>query len=216
MQSDFLPGKPLEVAQWLGNASTVATANLIAMGLVAADVTSLTTAKTTLDTTITNVTAARDAYKAAVVARKSAMKVAGTTARAVSKKVQAAATCPPNIKKQAGFNVRATPEKQVIPSTPEKLVATGYDNGINLLTWNTAKNKAGTVYRVEAKLPGEKAFRIVTTTTKSRIELKGNIPGVVVEYRVCATRTTLLSGYSNVAVAYGGYGAVVLEMSKAA
>ena len=161
-------------------------------------------------------TAAKDAYRAAVVARKTAMKAAGVTARAVSKKVQATPTCPANIKKQAGFNVRATPEKQVVPNTPAKLVATGYDNGVNLLTWDTAKNKAGTTYRIEAKLPGEKAFRIVTTTTKSRVELKGNTLGMQIEYRVCAARTDLVSGYSNVAVVYGGYSAPALVMDKAA
>jgi len=44
----------------------------------------------------------------------------------------------------------------------------------------------------------------------------GQMPGMQVEYRVCAIRTTLTSGYSNVAVVYGSYGFVVLEMSKAA
>ena len=216
MKSDFLPSKPLEVAQWLGNASTVANANLAAMGLVAADVTALTGAKTTLDTTIANVTAAKDAYHAAVVARKTALKAAGVTARAVSKKVQAAPACPANIKKQAGFNVRAIPQKQVVPKTPANLVATGYDNGTNLLTWNTAGNKPGTIYRVEAKLLDERAYTIIGTTTKSRLELPNNTPGTQVVYRVCATRTTLESGFSNVAIVYSGYSAPTLQMSKAA
>jgi hypothetical protein len=90
------------------------------------------------------------------------------------------------------------------------------DTGTTLLTWHTAGNKAGTVYQIEAKLPSEKAFTMIATTTKSRHTLTGQTPGMTVEFRICAVRTTLRTGYSNVAVVYAASNAPNLQMLKAA
>lgn len=216
MSNDFLPSTPLQLALWFGNAATVANANLTAMGVVAADVTALNGAKTNLDAANTTVESAKEAYRAAVLARKNTQKASVATARAFSKKVQGNPSCPANLKKQAGLNVRATSAKKVVPVTPTKLVATGYDNGTTLLTWLTAGNKAGTVYQIEAQAAGETDFQIVGVTTKSRHTLTAQTPGEAVAFRVCAVRTDLMSGYSNVAVVYANSGAPNLQLLKAA
>jgi hypothetical protein len=216
VSSDFLPDKPLELSLWLGNASTVANANLAAMGLVTVDVTNLNTAKTNLDTANVNVESTKEAYRAAVVARNVATRTAVATARAFSKKVQGYAPCPANLKMQAGLNVRKTPEKQTPPNDPNKLVATGFDNGTTLLTWLTDSNKRGTVYQIEAQSPGETDFKIIAVTSKSRYELTGQTPGEMVTFRVCAIRSDMMSGYSNTAVVYYTPNPNPLILSKAA
>jgi hypothetical protein len=63
--ADYLPGPDAEYQAWVSNFVTYANANLAALGLVAADMTPVTTAQTTFNTSFADHIAAKQAAQAA-------------------------------------------------------------------------------------------------------------------------------------------------------
>lgn len=120
MASRYIPTSDTEFAAWLANFNTVAAANLDLIGLSAADLTPSTTAKTALDTIITDFTTAQATAKASTVAKRDAREEAETVARGLAQRVQANASVPQNVKEQLGLNVGGGQPAPAGPRRPHR------------------------------------------------------------------------------------------------
>ena len=67
-RKDFLPNNDTELQAWLTNFVTILNANLATVGLVAADVTPLTTAQTNFNTAVTTHISTEAVFRNAVAA----------------------------------------------------------------------------------------------------------------------------------------------------
>jgi hypothetical protein len=103
-----------------------------------------------------------------------------------------------------GFDPPAETRSIVTPLTPTDLAATGFSNGVNLLTFVGNNTPASVTYVVEAKIGDTAPYVIVGTCTKQSFRHTGVIPGQFYQYRVRAQAArNLVSDWSNEAVVYG-------------
>lgn len=202
MASSYIPTSDTEFAAWLANFNTVAAANLELIGLSAADLTPSTTAKTALDTIITDFTAAQAAAKASTVAKRDAREAAETVARGLAQRVQVNPSVPQNVKEQLGLHVGGGQPAPAAPVAPTGLFVRGLDNGTNVLSWSGNGNRPNTQYLIECRCGGASAWTLVDVTTKTKYEHQGCKPGERAVYRIRAKRGDVPSGYSNEAVVY--------------
>lgn len=84
---DFLPANDTELQAWLTNFVTVLNANLAAVGLVAADVTPLTTAQTNFNTAVTAQVTAEANFRNAVATKKTRRTQLETTLRPLARRI---------------------------------------------------------------------------------------------------------------------------------
>lgn len=203
MPQDFLPANDADYATWVANFNTVANVNLVALGLVIADLTPSVTNLTTLNTTIATFITAQAAAKAATQGKATARKNSEVIVRTLSKRIQANPAVTNALKGQLGLPIRDTPSGPVPPMTPIDLFVNGSDTGINSLSWKGNGNKQGVTYIIEAKIGTATGYLMVDTTTKTKYQHTGQTPGVRAQYRVRAKRADLSSAPSNEAVVYG-------------
>jgi len=87
MPKDYVPQNDTQFQAWLTNFVTVLNANLATVGLVAADVTPLTTAQTNFNTAVTTQITAQDAAAAAVATKKTRRITLETTLRPLVRRI---------------------------------------------------------------------------------------------------------------------------------
>lgn len=89
MAGDFLPGSDIEMQKWAGIFSTYLTANAVALGLMAADATNITTLKTAFDTTMTSNNTAQQTAQSTRQAKDTARTTFDAAIRTVVRRIQA-------------------------------------------------------------------------------------------------------------------------------
>jgi len=203
MPRDYIPTQDLDYQVWLANFVTVANANLLALGLVAGDMTPVTTAKTPFDTAIPDVVTKKAALDTAVQNKDTARKNSVASVRTVVRKIQANPAVPNSLKAQLGITVRDGIPTPVTPIPPTDLVARGLDTGTNVLVWKRNGNKASIQFVIEAKIGTSTAWTLIDVTTATKYAHVFQQPGVKAIYRVRARRGTVVSDPSNEAVVYG-------------
>ena len=203
MPQDYIPAPDLDYQAWLVNFVTVANANLAALGLVAGDMTPVTTAKTPFDTAIPDVVAKRQAFEQAVENKVTTRKASVSSVRTVVRKIQANPAVTNALKAQLGITVKDTVITPVVPVTPAELVVQGLDSGTNVLNWKRNGNKPSVQFMIEAKIGTAAAWALIDVTSATKFSHTGQTPGVKAIYRVRARRGTSVSEPSNEAVVYG-------------
>lgn len=205
MPRDYIPAKDTVFQDWLENFIKTANNNLAVLGLVAADLTPLSTDKTTFDSVLTDAETKKAASKAATQKKDIIRKSAEAKARAIVKRIQAKADVTNDIKAQLQITVPgSTPPPPEIPLPPVNLVANITGVGSYMLTWDRAGNSSNTLFVIEAKIGATADWLPVFTTTKTKYEHTGNPAGLIIMYRVKAQRGEIQSPPSNVAVVNEG------------
>jgi len=203
MPKDYIPSQDLDYQAWLANFVTVANANLAALGLIAGDMTPVTTAKTPFDTAIPDVVTKKAALETAVQNKDTCRKNSVASVRTVVRKIQANPAVTNALKASLGITVKDTSPTPVTPIPPTDLVARGLDTGTNVLAWNRNGNKASIQFVIEAKIGTATSWTLVDVTTATKYAHTLQQPGVKAIYRVRARRGTVVSDPSNEAVVYG-------------
>jgi hypothetical protein len=199
--ADYIPNSDTIFQDWLGNFISVANANLVALGLIAGDISPLSTDKTTFDMAITDLEAKKAIMKAATQAKDTVRESAEQKARALVKRIQAKADVTNALKAQLQITVpgsgSATPP---VPYVPMNLVANTVGSGSYELTWKRNGNTNSINFIIEALFAGSSAFVQIFSTTKTSHIHSGNAPGAKISYRVKAQHGDIFSPYSNIAV----------------
>ena len=201
---DYLPTKDTDLQAWTQNFLAVANANLAPLGLIAGDVTPVSTDKTSYDTAITNNNTKQAEAKAATQQKNTVKTNMSTKIRVLVRKIQANPTVLPQLKAQLGINVGDTTPTPLTPQQPTELVAMPDASGVNKLQWNRNGNPFGTTFIIEFQENVSLPWLFAGTTTKATFEHSGQIPGKMLFYRVKSQRNEQISESSNVAVVYSG------------
>jgi len=202
LNKDYLPTKDTDLQAWTQNFLTVANANLVPLGVVAGDVTPVSTDKTSFDTAITNNNTKQAEAKAATQQKNTTRTNMSTKIRVLVHKIQANPAVLPQLKAQLGITVGDAVPTPLVPKQPTELVAMPDASGVNKLQWNRNGNPFGTTFIMEYQENVSLPWLFAGTTTKATFEHSGQIPGKMLFYRVKAQRNELLSEPSNVAVVY--------------
>ena len=117
MAGDYIPRKEGDYMLWQQNLITVAQANLVALGLVAADMTPIVTAQGEYESAFVAVEPAEASAKAARQARADARDLEETLIRRVVRKIQANPNVPDQLKQQLGITVAEEPSTPPVPSS---------------------------------------------------------------------------------------------------
>ena len=201
---DYLPTKDTDLQAWTQNFLTVANANLAPLGLVAGDVTPVSTDKTSFDAAITNNNTKQAEAKAATLQKNTVKTNLSGKIRILVRKIQANPAVLPQLKAQLGITVGDAVPTPLVPQQPTELVAMPDASGVNKLQWNRNGNPFGTTFIIESQENVSLPWFFAGTTTKATFEHSGQIPGKMLFYRVKAQRNEQISEPSNVAVVYSG------------
>lgn len=104
------------------------------------------------------------------------------------------------VKANLGISVTSHPTGPVQP--PTDLVAQGFANGVNKLSWNRNGNARNTTFLIEASYENSGTWHFVGVTNKTKFTHTGQIPGRQVVYRTFAARDDVRSGSSSWAMLY--------------
>ena len=200
----YLPTKDSDLQFWATNFLKVATDNLAALGLVAADLTNVTSGKGSFDGAVTNNKTKQAEAKSAAENKKNARKKFEIDTRLLVRKIQANPAVASDLKKKLGITVKDANPSPTNPIAPKDLLANPNANGTNKLSWDRNSNPQGTIFLIEAQEKPGMPWVLVGTTTKSAFEHTKQTPGKSQYYRVRAQRTDVTSESSNEAVVYAG------------
>jgi len=209
--ADYLPGPDAQYNDWGQNFSTVCTANAVALGLSAGELTEISGASSDFDNAYVTSETAKNAARGAVAMKDEARVETTEVYRRYARQFLADPSLPLSLLADLGLNVGSGGAGPV--SVPTELSAVGYDNGENKLRWNRNGNVATTIFVVEARIGNEGEWFFVDVTTKTRFTHDGQTPGTEVFYRVYAQRAGSQSGYSNIAVVYSDGGDAALSVA---
>ncbi len=171
-------------------------------GLVAADVTPLSTKRTTFSSALDDADSAKVAASTAVAAKDTALDDVESSVRALVARIQVDPAVSDASRSAAGIPIRDTVRTTSAPIAPRDLVASADAAGVNRLSWNSNGNSVGVQYVVEAKVSTAAEFTIVDVVTATTFHHGGRTAGVPVLYRVRARRGTQTSEPSNVSGVY--------------
>lgn len=215
MNSNFLPDSEAGQTAWGDNFSAVAAVNLVALHMSAADLGPFDSALTAYKASITNVESLKGQLRAAMQTKWTAQGFFVSRARQMNLRVQGTAGVLDSLKSQLGLLVRAPPTRRPA-TTPQELMASGSETGVNSLKWKTGSGGRGATYCIEAQFGAGTTWTIVGMTTASHFKHAGQTPGNRIAYRVRACKADQFSAYSNEAVVYAALPGVGLTLLKAA
>lgn len=115
--ADYLPGPDAEYQAWVANFVTFANANLAALGLVAADMTPVTTAQAGFNSDFADHVAARNAAQAARQSKDEARAACTAAIRPLVRRLQASPQVSDAEKASLGITVAQTPSPIGAPTT---------------------------------------------------------------------------------------------------
>lgn len=201
--SSTVPVKVSEYIVWLANFNTVAADNSDLLGLTTAQIAVLHQSLTDVNNAIADVASTAAQLKAAHLSKQNTVKTSETLLRGYAKSIAASKTVPDALKKQLGVNVRQ-PSTHTPPAIPKTLAASVLKNGTPALSWKPNGNTRATVYFVEMQISSTSAWTLLDGTTRTKYVVSDATPGVKTAFRIYAKRNEINSGYSNIAVVYGG------------
>lgn len=197
---DYIPRKEGDIIPWTENFIAVANANIVILGLVAADITAVTTKKSDYSTKLNNSIAKQAEAKAAVEAKNSSKDQLVTNIRVLAKQIQARPGVPNNIKEQLGLTVPDPTPTPTLPVPPTELSAKISTTGLANIKWNRNGNVSGTVFLVEFSNNYSTGWRIIGSTTKTTYETPLLEPSGSNFIRVRAQKGEFTSEPSNVII----------------
>lgn len=200
IKKDYIPSKEGDIVPWTENFITVANANLSTLGLVAADITAVTTKKNEYSTKLNNAIAKQAESKAATEAKNIAKQQLVTNIRVLAKQIQAKPEVPNNLKEQLGLNVPDLTPTSSIPVPPIELSANISTTGLAKIKWNRNGNIFGTVFLIEFSNNYSTGWQIIGSTTKTTYETPLLEPSGSNYIRVKAQKGELTSDPSNVII----------------
>lgn len=204
MASRYYPTKDAEFAIWLTNFVTVANANLAPLGLIAGDLTPISTLQPTYTTNLNDVEAKKAALAGSVDTKDATKDTIIQKVRVVVNKIQANPTVTTSLKAQLGISTREGGQYPVSPVAPNELVAELLPNGSIELDWNRNGNAPGTQFVIEYSLLPAGAWTLLNVVTKTSYVHEGHSIGTGIQYVVKARKGDETSGPSNFAIVNSG------------
>ena len=204
MPNTYYPSKDAEFIIWLQNFATVANANLAALGLIAGDMTPITTLQPTYTTNLHDVESKKRALTNAVDTKDATKDSIIQKVRVVVNKIQANPSVTPALKAQLGISTRDGGQYPVHPVEPNQLFAELLSDGGVELDWNRNGNAPGTQFVIECKIGSATEFSLINVVTKTSYIHIGLTPGTRAEYLIKARRNNETSGPSNIAIVNAG------------
>lgn len=197
---DYIPSKEGDLVPWTENFIAVANTNLATLGLVASDITNLTTKKSDYSVKLNTAIAKQAESKAATEAKNTQKDVMVDSIRSLARQIQARPGVPDNLKAQLGLNVPDPSPTPSNPIPPKDLSAETIAAGLCSLKWNRNGNSFGTTFLVEGSINFDTGWHIIGITTKTTYETVLSEPIGHNYFRVKAQRVEAISDPSNVAV----------------
>ena len=190
---------------WYANWATVAVANDVALGLGLPETGAITTAQTNYANSVSAMTAAHDAAKAATNTKNEAYAAAFALVQQWANQWQADPAVSQELILELGLNIRdTTPSPRPIFAVTD-VVASGNAVGTVRMKWNRGANLPGCNFIVQSRPVGGTEWSFVTVTTKTRLAI-GALPITATEMRVITERRGILSEPSESTVVYGEVG----------
>ena len=204
MRDEFLPNADDDLKTWTTAFVNGVTVNAASLGITDGETDLLQDQQGDFANALANVAAKRAAYKAAVTMKNERRAALETGVRVVVRRIQASPTVPDTLRKTLGISVRDRVPSLHAPLAPTQLSVRGTDFGTNVLKWNRAENRAGTLFVVEAKAGASASFILVDVVKTTRYAHANQMPGVRIVYRVRARRGSTVSAPSNEGIVYAG------------
>lgn len=197
---DFIPSKESDIVPQTENFISVANANLDTLGLVALDITNVTTKKTDYTTKLNSAIAKQAESKAATEAKNISKSGLVDNIRVLARQIKARPGVPENIKAQLGLNVPDPTPTTSNPMPPKDLLAEIAAAGLCNLKWNRNANPQGTIFLIESSINPDTGWHIIGTTTKTTYETPLPEPVGHNFFSAKTQRRDLVREVSNVAV----------------
>lgn len=199
MGTTYYPSKDAELNAWLDNFIHQANGNLAALGLIAGDITPISTAQTTYTGNYLDVEAKKAALASAVETKDASKDSIIQKVRVVVNKIQANPAVTPALKALLGISTHQGGSSPLHPVEPTELIANILPDGAIELDWSRNGNGANTQFVIEFNVAnaGWKLLDIVTQTTFIH---RGQPIGQQIQYIVKARKAGETSGASNIAM----------------
>ncbi len=200
MPKSYYPTKDSELTIWMQNFTTVANANLATLGLVAADLTPITTLQPTYTSNLNDVEAKKASIAAAVETKDTTKTNMIKNMRVVVNKIQANPNVTTALKAQLGINTREGGSSPTNPIEPNELFAEIKTDGTVELSWNRNGNGPTTQFVIFAKVGAEINYRILDVVSRTTYNHIGISLAERIEYYIKARKNGIESGPSNIAI----------------
>lgn len=194
-----------EFRAWYANFSATVVANAELLPITPAQVTEISTAQTTYANSVSAMTAAHDAAKAATNTKNDAYGAAFALVQLWANQWQADPSVPQELILELGLNIRDTTHGPRPIFAVTDVVASGNAVGTVRMKWNRGANLSGCNFIVQSRPVGGTEWTFVTVTTKTRLAI-GGLPITATEMRVLTERRGILSEPSESTVVYGEIG----------
>jgi hypothetical protein len=204
IMANYLPTKETELAVWLSNFVTVANANLVALGLVAADLTPVSTLQPTFTANINDVEAKKAALASAIDTKDATKELVIQKVRVVVNRIQANPAVTVALKSQLGISTKDGGSVPQHPLAPNQLVAELLPDGSIELDWNRNGNGPGTQFVIEYRALPSANWQLLNVITKTSYIHSGLAIGAGIEYRIKARKGNETSVPCNTAVIHAG------------
>lgn len=198
--ANYFPSKDADFVAWLANFVTIATANTAALGLVAGDLTPISTLQPTYSTNLNDVEAKKAVLASAVDTKDATKDSIIDKVRLVVNKIQANPAVTTALKLQLGISPRDGSHYPVSPVPPNELVAELLPDGSIELDWSRNGNSPGTQFVIEYSIPPNTQWILLNVITKTSYVHSGHPVGLPIQYLVKARKGDETSGPSNIAV----------------
>lgn len=196
--SDYLPTKDGDIISWAENFIAVANGNLAALGLIAGDITSLTTKKSDYSTGLNNAIAKQIESKSATDNKNAKRGLLTDNIRTIARQIQARPGVPDDMKVKLGLKSSTPTPSPTNPLPPESL-SLGVVTGLTVrLKWNRNGNAARTIFIIEASNNPDINYTMIGTTTKSVMDTSYRTETGATFFRVKAQKGDQISDSSNV------------------
>ena len=184
-----------EFMLWFDNYVTAAEVNMAALGWDQVKINALKAFLAGLQKNDKDVRTAKNAVKAAVEAKDTALKQVKKDLRLDIAGIQINPDVTNSLRESLGVKVRDTIPSHEVPFIPSDLQVKGLSRGTNTLTWDKNGNKRGTQYIIECRLGAAGKFQIIDTVLSTKFNHEDQSPGVAVYYRIAARRGKLKSDF---------------------
>lgn len=198
--ANYFPAKDADFIAWLANFLVVANANLVPLGIIAGDLTPISTLQPTYSTNLNDVEAKKAALASAVDTKDATKDSIIDKVRLVVNKIQANPAVTTALKLQLGISPRDGSHYPVSPVPPNELVAELLPDGSIELDWSRNGNSPGTQFVIEYSIPPNTQWILLNVITKTSYVHSGHPVGLPIQYLVKARKGDETSGPSNIAV----------------
>lgn len=195
-----IPRQDPQAINWVTTFASVATANATLLNLTVGQTTTLTGLATAFSNAYDDSEEAKADAKGKVSTKDGMRQACLEQFRSTAKVINANPNISSALKANLGISVTPSVAGPVV--SPIDLVAKGFANGANKLSWKRNGNASGTTFGIEAMYDGAGPWVFVAFTTKTRFNHSGQTPGRMVTYRTFAQRDDIKSDPSEWAVLY--------------